>query len=134
MDKNRGHPIAVAGNQTSVPDVVRALIEAGYRVAYLLNVGPDKAHMIADYHDLTGVARAFDIELIRPPTFAMKDEASRALFESKRIDLLVSVGWQRLIPARLRERVGFDDAVRAELNLFQLVIGAESRSVMFTPS
>ncbi|MBV9463360.1 MAG: hypothetical protein JO317_03940, partial [Verrucomicrobiae bacterium] len=102
---NHGKIIAVAGNQATAADVVEALQRAGYRIDFWLNVGPEHAEGIADYHDFEAEARRRDIRLLRPPTYAMRDEASRALFENARIDLLISVGWQRLFPRWFLERL-----------------------------
>lgn len=98
---NHGKTIAVAGNQTTTVYVLNELLDAGYEVEYLINVGPEQKSMIADYIDLTAVAEEKGIELLRPPSYAMKDPETRALFEGRGIDMLVSVGWQRLIPGWL---------------------------------
>lgn len=104
-DLNQGKILAIAGNQSAAIDVMRALRAAGYRLDYLIAVGPEQAHHIADYQDFGPIAEAEGIPLLRPPTYHMKDDATRALFVDKPIDLLISVGWQRLIPEWLLERL-----------------------------
>lgn len=104
-NQNRGKTIAIAANQSTGKDVLESLLASGYHVAYLINVGPEKAHMIADYCDLAGLARVKGIELLRPPTYAMNDAGSSALFEGLTIDMIITVGWQRLIPGWLLDRL-----------------------------
>lgn len=104
-EPNRERTLALAGNQSTAADVLRWLVEAGYRVDYVVAVGPEFAPRIADYVDMEPVARAHGAELLRPPDYAMDDGESRALFEGVAIDLLVSVGWQRLLPGWLLDRL-----------------------------
>lgn len=102
---NYGRSIAVAGNQSTTSDLTRALLDAGYEISYLISVGPEKKHMIADYVDLTVFAREHGIELIRPVKYGMQDEGTKSRFEGRQIDLLIVVGWQRLIPEWLLDRL-----------------------------
>lgn len=95
---NRGRTIALAGNQSTAADVLRWLTEAGYRIDPVIAMGPEFAPKIADYVDMGPAAREHGAELLRPPTYAMDDEKSRAFFEDREIDLLISAGWQRIIP------------------------------------
>ncbi|WP_051694108.1 formyltransferase family protein [Desulfohalovibrio reitneri] len=93
-----GPVLAVAGNQTTCADVLRALCAAGHRPAYLLHMGPEHAAGIADYTDLAPLAEELGVEVIRPATYAFSSQADRDLFSGLRIDLLVSAGWQRIFP------------------------------------
>ena len=62
--KNNGKILAVAGNQTTTVDVLQALLDADYSISYLINVGPDKEHMIADYIDLKELAQESYIPIV----------------------------------------------------------------------
>lgn len=95
---NFGRIIAIAGNQTTTIFVLRELLESGYEIEYLINVGPEMSPVISDYIDLSDIAKAEGIRLVRPTTYEMKDSSTKALFESLSIDILISVGWQRLVP------------------------------------
>ena len=96
-DINNGKIIAIAGNQSAAIDVCNSLIKAGYIISYFLNVGPEKEHMISDYHDLSRYAEENGIQLLRPVKYTMLDEKTKKIFADLRIDFLISVGWQRLI-------------------------------------
>jgi len=90
--------ISIAGNQTTTIDVLKELLDAGYDISHVINVGPEHAYKISDYVDLSDLSHKYDIPLLCPETYEMDDDESRSLFDDVSIDLLVSVGWQRLFP------------------------------------
>lgn len=95
---NRGKTIAIAGNQSTCADTLRAVRQAGYDVACLLHMDASHSDGIADYQDLRPLAESLGVPVVHPATYAMKDDASRRQFEDMGIDLLISAGWQRLFP------------------------------------
>lgn len=95
---NSGKVIAVAGNQSTCADVLNAVCGAGYDVAYLLHMDASHVDGIADYQDLAPLAANLGVNVIRPATYAMNDDETRALCAGLGIDLLISAGWQRLFP------------------------------------
>ncbi len=95
---NRGKTLAVAGNQSTCADILRAVCQAGYDVACLLHMDASQSEGIADYQDLRPLAESLRVPVVHPATYAMKDDASRRQFEDMGIDLLISAGWQRLFP------------------------------------
>jgi len=95
---NNGKVIAVAGNQSTCADVLKAVCEAGYEVAYLVHMDEEHAHHIADYQDLVPLAKKYGVRVVRPATYAMDDAKTRMTFDDLHIDLLISAGWQRLFP------------------------------------
>jgi len=100
-----GKTLALAGNQSTAIDVLRALAAKGFAVDYVLTVGPEKAPLIADYQDVESAGRTLGCASLRAATYEMNDEATRSLLQEAPIDLLISVGWQRLFPAWLLERI-----------------------------
>ena len=90
--------IAIAGNQPTTLDVLDALLREGYKIDYLINVGPDKSSTIAWYIDMSLIAREKGISVIRPATYSMKDEVTKDIFRPLNIDILISIGWKRLFP------------------------------------
>ena len=97
--------IGIAGAQSSTIHLMDALIRKGYIIHYLINPGPEKAHMIADYQDLQGYSEKYDIKLVRPSNYTMKDDKTRLLFDGIIIDILIVIGWQRLIPVWLLKKL-----------------------------
>lgn len=96
--ENHGKVVAVAGNQSTTLDLLRRIVDAGYEVTYLINLDPSHRDGIADYMDLEPAAKELGIELLRPHTYHMKDDVTRELIQGRGIDLLIVIGWQRLIP------------------------------------
>ncbi len=96
--KGQGRVIAIAGNQPTTLDILDALLNAGYEIRYLINMGPEAATSIAWYVDFSADAEQRGVPLLRPNTYAMKDQRTIDLFKRIRIDVLISVGWQRLFP------------------------------------
>ncbi len=74
------------------------LASAGYHLDYFINVGPERAGSISDYLNLSEFAEAHGAQLLRPPTYSMTDARSQEIFADHAIDLVISVGWQRLFP------------------------------------
>jgi methionyl-tRNA formyltransferase len=97
--------IAVAGAQSSTIDLVKALIYSSHKIDYIINPGPNKEHMISDYQDLEKLTNDINAKLLRPKTYTMKDNESIDLFDKINIDILIVVGWQRLIPAWLLTKI-----------------------------
>ncbi len=90
--------IAFAGNQYTTRDCMSRLIEAGYKISYLLNMVPEKSSTIAGYADLAAFAIEHDINLYRPRTYSLNNEEDQSNILRFKIDLLIVIGWQRLIP------------------------------------
>ena len=97
--------IAIAGAQSSTIDLINALISDSYIIDFIINPDSDKQHMISDYQDLEKLADDIDATLLRPETYTMKDSRSIALFDNVKIDILIVVGWQRLIPSWLLKKI-----------------------------
>ena len=97
--------IAIAGTQSSTIDLINALISNSYLVDFIINPGPEKQHMISDYQDLEKLAEDINATFIRPKTYTMNDSESIALFDNVKIDILIVVGWQRLIPPWLLKKI-----------------------------
>lgn len=97
--------IAVAGAQSSTIDFLDGLHRGGLQVDLVLTVGPELAGPIADYQDLGPTAAKHGARCLRVATYAMQDEATKDLLSKERIDVLFVVGWQRLIPGWLLDRI-----------------------------
>lgn len=104
-DKNRGRVICVAANQEVAKDLITSLSKEGYKISYLINMAPEKMQGITDYYDLSEFAKARGMDLIRPKTYSMEDEATREIFDDLKIDMIIVIGWQRLIPEWLLDKL-----------------------------
>lgn len=97
-DKNKRKKIAVAGNHTTTIDLITNLLLNGYNISCIINMDSDLSGEIAGYTNLDDLAKKNNIEIYRPFSYHLKDERDKENLLSKKIDLLLVFGWQRLIP------------------------------------
>jgi len=95
---DKGHKIAVAGNQWITKYLIERLCDAGYRPSLIINVGKEKSASISGYEDLAEVGNYYNIPVYRPELYSLKAECDREFLLKEDIDVLLAFGWQRLIP------------------------------------
>ena len=106
--KDGGHRIAVAGCKHTTLEFIEALERNGHSVSLLITIGPELAERaeVAGYMDLAQrVGREERMRLYSAETYSLKAEKDQAALETEEIDILFVIGWQRLIPAWLLERL-----------------------------
>lgn len=93
--------LAVAGSKTTTLETLRSLDEAGRRIDLLITLTPEQAEraQVAGYADLRPVASELGIEVLHPATYSLEADEDRERLGDRRIDCLLVIGWQRLIPA-----------------------------------
>ena len=100
-DKNIS--IAVAGNQWITQYLLQKIIENEIGIDLIINVSDRLKDSISGYADLAGFAEKNNIELYRPDKYNLKSEKDKKNLLSKKIDIMIVFGWQRLIPDWLIE-------------------------------
>jgi methionyl-tRNA formyltransferase len=77
-----------------------SLIQAGYKIDMLITISSELAqkNMVAGYMDLRSFAVENNIEVYLADTYSLKSEKDGAALKDIEIDLLLVIGWQRLIP------------------------------------
>lgn len=102
MNKNQGKKIAFAGCRSNTKDQMRRLIAQGYQIDLLLTISPEDAstlYHISGYEDLRPFAQQHGIPVYHAKDYKLKaDEADKEYLLKAGIDLLVVLGWQRIIP------------------------------------
>lgn len=98
MYKNKNKTIYIAGNQSTVIDFSEAFLKQGYKIEGLLHVGPEYKEKISDYVEMSDYCDKKNISLIRPKSYNLKNKKDIDKICQLDIDVIVSVGWQRLIP------------------------------------
>lgn len=82
------------------------LIKAGILPAAIVSID----QTMAERNQVSGYSDLFRLETsclrYRPETYAMKGAADLAFFREMQFDILVVLGWQRLIPAEIIETLG----------------------------
>lgn len=93
--------IAVAGSKTTTFECIRALIADGFEIDLLVTLTPEQAQKssVAGYMDLRPFAEEHGIRVYHPEKYSLKAEADEQVLTGERIDVLLVIGWQRLIPA-----------------------------------
>jgi methionyl-tRNA formyltransferase len=101
MNKNFGKKIAVAGCRDNTSDLLNYLVTAGYEIEFVLSISPDDAnnrYHISGYTDPKPVAQENNIPVFYAKDYKLKTEEDINFFENNQIDLLIVLGWQRIIP------------------------------------
>jgi methionyl-tRNA formyltransferase len=101
--------IAFAGSKTTTAECIQRFIRDGFSADLLVTLTPELGarHDVAGYADLRPLAAEHGIPVHHPRTYALDDEEDRAALLEQRIDCLLVIGWQRLIPSWWLERLTF---------------------------
>ncbi|GAG17414.1 unnamed protein product, partial [marine sediment metagenome] len=105
MDKNFGKKIGFAGCKNVTKDCIENLIEGGYRINNLITLSPEQGErfQVAGYMDLKKFADENNIGVYYPEKYSLKSEKDQKEIKKAGLDLLICMGWQRLIPKWLLE-------------------------------
>jgi len=84
---------------------VVGLIEAGYCFESFVCLTPEQAkkYQVSGYYDYRELAKSNGIEVYIPKSYSLKSKEDLEFFQTKRFDLLIQGGWQRLFPAKILE-------------------------------
>jgi len=76
------------------------ILRLGYKIDALITLTPEQGERakVAGYYDLSTFAREHGIKLYYPQKYSLQDEDARRNILAMRLDLLITIGWQRLIP------------------------------------
>lgn len=74
-----------------------------FKISHLVTIAPSlgQKHGVADYLDLSDVAREKGIPLYQANQYSLKSAADQDYIRSLNIDIAFVIGWQRLIPAEI---------------------------------
>jgi methionyl-tRNA formyltransferase len=106
MTKNK-KTIAFAGCKDTTYECITALIKEGYAIDLLITLDEQTSqkNKVAGYMNLTTLARENNIEVYTCDSYSLTSEKDKEHLEEKKIDLLLVIGWQRLIPEWLLHRL-----------------------------
>ncbi len=102
---------ALLGCKGTTLDLLSAAIEGGgFAVDQVVTIPPELAERnhVAFYRgpELTALAESHGIPVHTVRSYHLKDEEDQAFFETSGIDLLISLGWERLVPAPVLNALG----------------------------
>jgi len=92
--------LGVAGAKTTTLETLESLLADGRRIDLLITLTPEQAERarVAGYTDLRPFAAAHGIEVHHPASYALSTDEDRAALPGFRLDCLLVIGWQRLVP------------------------------------
>lgn len=93
--------IGVAGCKHTTRDLIAGLLRAGLSVDHCVTIDPEQGQrqQVAGYEDLQPFLEAQRIPYTVAKTYSLKSEEDQAMLLPLKVDLLLVMGWQRLIPA-----------------------------------
>ena len=92
--------VSVAGCKTTTLECMAGLIRDGFAIKNLLTLSPKQGEKqkVAGYCDLEAFAKKNNINVVYPQTYSLKKDLDSQAILSLKIECLVVIGWQRLIP------------------------------------
>ncbi len=92
--------IAFAGSKTTTLECMSELLADGFSLDLLVTLTPEqgKRFQVAGYMDLTPFARENSIPVYHPESYSLKKSQDEQHLIAEKIDCLLVIGWQRLIP------------------------------------
>jgi len=99
--------IIFVGCKDTTSECMSSLIKAGYIIDLLITIPPPLAekNKVAGYMDLTQFALNNNIETYICDSYALKSETDRKNLGDINIDLMLVIGWQRIIPEWLLDKI-----------------------------
>jgi len=100
--------IAFAGSKTTTLECMRQLLHDGFSIDLLVTLTPDQgaSAKVAGYMDLRPFAAAHGIRVYHPQSYALDRPSDREGLTAEQVDVLLVIGWQRLIPQWWLEVLG----------------------------
>jgi methionyl-tRNA formyltransferase len=101
------YKIVFAGCKDTTFECISSLLEQEIKVDMLITIDPETAakNNVAGYMDLRKFAEDNDIQVFVADKYSLKSDIDREKLGSIDIDLLFVIGWQRLIPEWLLEKL-----------------------------
>jgi methionyl-tRNA formyltransferase len=92
--------LALAGTKNTTHECITQLLRDGFKPDLLITLTPKmgEENDVSGYVDLHHFAQKQDIPVYYPKSYTLKTEDDKAYLLEQGIDLLLVIGWQRLIP------------------------------------
>lgn len=106
--KNMTKKVAVAGCKHTTKDLILGLERHGFNIDHCITINPKKAkeQKVAGYMDLRPFLEEKSIPYTVVNTYSLKDDKDKEVLLSLNLDILLVMGWQRLIPDWFLESLG----------------------------
>lgn len=92
--------VCVAGCKHTTKDLILGLKRLGFEIDYCLTLSPDHAQKekVSGYYDLSDFLETQNIPYYIVDTYTLKSLKDKAFISALNPDMLLVMGWQRLIP------------------------------------
>ncbi len=92
--------VAVVGCKHTTKDLILGLAREGFAIDHCVTISPEKgeSQKVAGYHDLRPFLDASGIPYTLANKYSLKSDEDEQQLLDLRLDLLIVMGWQRLIP------------------------------------
>ena len=91
-------------------EVIKHLLQNGIDISYFVLLTPEQAekYQVSGYKSFERLAESYNIPIYYPKNYSLKSEEDIHFFQEQKFDLLITGGWQRLIPKEILEtlRIG----------------------------
>ena len=96
-----GKRVGVAGCKHTTLELIIGLERAGFQVDHVITLSPENGvrHHVAGYLDLRPFLEQRRIPYLPATQYALNSVEDRAAMLALKLDMLLVMGWQRLIPA-----------------------------------
>ncbi len=92
--------LAIAGCKHTTKDLIEGLISQGFTIDLVITISKDKAaeQEVAGYLDLCPYLQEMNIPFYIAEKYSLKSAEDEAVIRKAGVDILLCMGWQRLIP------------------------------------
>lgn len=92
--------VAVVGCKHTTHDFLLGMSRAGFPPDHVVTISPEKAEdqKVAGYRDLRPVLESLQVPCYTARKYSLKSQEDRERLLALKLDLLLVIGWQRLIP------------------------------------
>ena len=99
--------LAFAGCKSTTMECMQAFLDEGHKIDYLITLNPDQGerYLVSGYLDMYEFAKKYKISVYYPVDYGLKDKADQEAVSEMGVDILLVIGWQRLIPKWLLDRL-----------------------------
>lgn len=95
--------IVLCGCTESIFEVTDYLLSKNIKISYFVSLNTSQAeqYKVSGYHSFEELSEKYKVPIYYPKTYSLKDDDDVAFFKENKFDLLISGGWQRLIPEKV---------------------------------
>ena len=98
--KSNQKNITFFGCKTTTLECMQGVLDDGYKIDSLVSLSPEQGeqNQVSGYCNLEDFAKKHSIKLIIPNHYSLKSKEDQDLLKQCELDILLVIGWQRLLP------------------------------------